>query len=63
MKDNFPVLKLFVFDSEEFNYDGFDTYLSFDEADETITVTVDLDIGENLIPIKLVDVAGKRNYY
>ena len=61
MSDNFPILELYVFNSMEFNYDGFDEILKPQPANETITVTVDLDLGENSIPLKIVDVAGNES--
>ncbi len=61
MSDNMQELTLFVFDSQEFSYDGSDTLGSIaTPSAETTTVIVDLDLGENLIPITLIDIAGNK---
>ncbi|HZJ99657.1 MAG TPA: immunoglobulin-like domain-containing protein, partial [Tissierellaceae bacterium] len=60
MKDNFPVLNLYVYGSHEFSFDGSDTAFDIEPVEETVTVTVDLDLGENNIPLKLVDAAGNE---
>lgn len=60
MRDNFPVLLLYVYDSEELNYDGMEIASDVKPIEKTIEVTVPLKIGTNEIPVTLYDVAGNE---
>jgi len=60
MRDNFPVLLLYVYDSIELNFDGMEEASDVDPIEKTIEVTVPLKIGTNEIPATLYDAAGNE---
>src|SRR5699024_183772 len=61
MKDNFANLALYVWDSEEFRESYPTSDRRFREpAEYTTTITLDLAMGENEIPVQLVDEAGNE---
>lgn len=61
MSDNMQAFTLYVYDSVEFDYDGAETSGTYaNPSQQTATVTVDLDLGINVIPLKLVDAAGNE---
>lgn len=60
MSDNFPELYLYVYDSHEYSFDGAETAFDMHPVEKTTTVTVNLDFGENIIPLKLIDAAGNE---
>lgn len=60
MKDMFPVLKLYAFDSEIFNIDEMDTNLNLQPVEKTVDIEIDIEEGISKIPLTLVDIAGNR---
>lgn len=58
MKDFFPYFKLYQGDNEIYSYDGITREVVLPNGDETITITVNLEEGENVFVFTLVDIAG-----
>lgn len=61
MSDNFPVLKLYMFDSLEYKFDG--SKAAYDikpTGDKTKSIEVPLKLGDNTFEFTLVDFAGNE---